>query len=295
MTRQGDPRRAKGAGLLVFGQGGQVATELALLVPQARYLGRDAVDLSDPEACAAAIRALAPRAVINAAAYTAVDRAEDQESLASRINGAAPAAMAWACAGLGVPLVHISTDYVFDGSGTAPFAPGHPPAPLGAYGRTKQLGEEGVRAAGGVHAILRTSWVFSAHGANFVRSMLRLGAERDSLSVVADQIGGPTPASAIAAACLQIAAKLHDDPSLGGTHHLSGAPDTSWAGFARAIMAEAGLACEIVDIPTSAWPTPARRPLNSRLDCRSLHQFGLVRPDWRQALRQVVTDLKGKA
>lgn len=279
--------------ILVFGRSGQVARELARLAPDARYLGRDQADLGDPDACARAIRAHAPAAVINAAAYTAVDRAEEEEALATTINGAAPAAMAAACAGLGVPLVHISTDYVFDGVGDAPFAPDHPPAPLNAYGRSKLAGEEGVRAAGGAHAILRSSWVFSAHGSNFVRTMLRLGAARDSLRVVADQIGGPTPARAIAEACLTIAQALRDEPGKTGIYHFSGAPDTSWAGFARAIMVQAGLPCRIEDIPTSAYPTPATRPLNSRLDCADLAVFGLQRPDWRQGLHDVLQELKG--
>ena len=281
--------------ILVFGKSGQVATELQRLQPDALCLGRAQADLSDPEACASAIRVHAPRAVINAAAYTGVDRAEEEESLATTINGDAPAAMAQACASLGVPFVHISTDYVFDGAGEVPFAPDHPIAPLGAYGRSKHKGEQGVRAAGGTHAILRTSWVFSAHGNNFVKTMLRLGTERDSLNVVADQIGGPTPARAIAQACLTIAQHLQTAPEASGTYHFSGAPDTSWAGFARAIMDEAGLNCEIADIPTSAYPTPARRPLNSRMDCSSLSVFGLDRPSWRTGLEDVLRDLKGNS
>ena len=192
--------------LLVFGQTGQVARELARAAPEALFLGRDQADLSDPAACAAAIRAHRPDAVINAAAWTAVDRAETEEAAATVVNGHAPGAMAQACADLGAPLVHISTDYVFDGAGSLPFRPGDPTAPLGAYGRSKLAGEAAVRAAGGAHVILRTSWVFSAHGANFVKTMLRLGADRPALRVVADQIGGPTPADAIAAACLSLAA-----------------------------------------------------------------------------------------
>ena len=277
--------------LLVFGQTGQVARELARLAPQARALGRGMADLSDPAGCAAAIHSHRPHAVINAAAWTAVDRAETEEAAAAVINGDAPAAMARACADLGIPFVHISTEYVFDGAGSAPFAPDHPTAPLGAYGRSKLRGEEGVRAAGGVHAILRTSWVFSAHGNNFVKTMLRLGAERDQISVVADQIGGPTPASAIATACLSIARTLGDRPDLSGTCHFSGAPDVSWADFARAIMNRAGLLCIVTDIPTSAYPTPARRPLNSRLDCNSLARFGLTRPSWKDGLAQVLSEL----
>jgi len=270
--------------ILVFGKTGQVATELQALAPEARFLGRDEADLSAPEACAAQIRALKPEAVINAAAWTAVDKAESEEEAATVVNGAAPAAMAAACAELGIPFVQISTDYVFDGAGETPFTPDHPTAPLGAYGRSKLVGEEGVRAAGGVHAILRTSWVFSAHGNNFLKTMLRLGATREKLGVVADQIGGPTPARAIAAACLTIARALIDDPAKSGTYHFSGAPDVSWADFAREIMAQAGLACAIEDIPTSAYPTP-------RMACDTLSAFGLSRPDWRAATREALTEL----
>jgi dTDP-4-dehydrorhamnose reductase len=278
--------------ILVFGQTGQVARELARLAPEARFLGRAEADLSDPAACAAAIHALRPEVVINAAAWTAVDKAEAHEAEAWVVNAAAPAAMARACAERDVPFVHLSTDYVFDGAGDRPFAPDDPTGPLNAYGRTKLAGEQGVKAAGSTFAVLRTSWVFSAHGANFVRTMLRLGAERPALRVVADQTGGPTPADAIAAACLRAAAALRDDPGLSGLCHFAGAPDTTWADFARAIMAEAGLDCRIDDIPTTDYPTPARRPLNSRLDCAGLARFGLARPDWRPALRGVVAALR---
>jgi dTDP-4-dehydrorhamnose reductase len=279
-------------GLLVFGRTGQVAMELARLAPEARFLGRDEADLMDPAACAAAIAAHVPRAVINAAAWTAVDKAEAEEEAATRINGDAPGAMARECATRGIPFVQISTDYVFDGAGEAPFPPDHPTAPLGAYGGSKLKGEEAVRAAGGAYVILRTSWVFSAHGANFVKTMLRLGAERERLTVVADQIGGPTPARAIAAACLTMAEHLATEPAKTGTYHFAGTPDTSWADFARAIMAEAGLPCVIEDIPSSAYPTPARRPANSRLDCAGLARFGLTRPDWRSALTTTLAELR---
>lgn len=279
--------------LLVFGQTGQVARELARRAPDAVYLGRAQADLADPAACAAAIRAHAPDVVINAAAWTAVDRAETEEDAALVVNGAAPGAMAQECAARGIPFLHVSTDYVFDGSGTAPWKPQDPVAPLGAYGRTKLAGEQAVRAAGGRHAILRTSWVFSAHGANFVKTMLRLGADRPALRVVADQIGGPTPAGGIAAALLAMAHALRQGAT-GGTWHYAGAPDTSWACFARETFALAGLAVTVEDIPTAAYPTPARRPLNSRLDCAALTaDFGITRPDWRQALAEVVSELKG--
>ncbi|WP_323038149.1 dTDP-4-dehydrorhamnose reductase [Pararhodobacter sp.] len=280
--------------LLVFGATGQVATELRRLAGAAVFLDRAACDLSDPDAGAAAIRRHRPQAVINAAAWTAVDAAETQEAAATVINGAAPAAMARACADLGIPFVQISTDYVFDGQGDAPFKPADVTAPLGAYGRSKLVGEMGVRAANGPHAILRTSWVFSAHGGNFVKTMLRLGRERDSLTVVADQIGGPTPARAIAQACLAIADQLRNSPQKSGTYHFSGAPDVSWATFAREIMAQANLPCTITDIPTSAYPTPALRPANSRLECQTLDVFGLARPDWRRGLRETLKELDAR-
>jgi dTDP-4-dehydrorhamnose reductase len=282
--------------VLVFGKTGQVATELqrqaAGTPTEIIALGRDQADLSDPAACAAAIRTHAPDAVINAAAYTAVDKAEDEEALATVINGDAPGAMARSCAALGLPLVQISTDYVFDGAGDQPFATDHPTAPLGAYGRSKLLGEESVRAAGGSHAIFRTSWVVSAHGNNFVKTMLRLGAERDRLTIVADQVGGPTSAAHIARSCLAAAQQLRDNPGKSGTYHLSGGPDVSWADFAREIFAQAGLSCDVADIPSSAYPTPAARPLNSRMDnSTTAATFGISRADWRADLKDILQEL----
>lgn len=279
--------------ILVFGKTGQVATELQSLVPDAQFACRADADLTEPAACAALIEKIKPSAVINAAAYTAVDKAEDDEATAALVNGAAPAAMAKACASLDIPFVHISTDYVFDGSGNTPFVTDHPTAPLGAYGRTKRDGENGVRAAGGRFAILRTSWVFSAHGNNFLKTMLRLGTEREVLTIVADQVGGPTPARAIAAACLKIASQLESAPAKSGTYHFSGAPDVSWADFARDIFKQAGLTCEVADIPTIAYPTPAKRPANSRVDCSSTREtFGIERPDWRRDVLTIVNELK---
>lgn len=280
--------------LLVFGATGQVATELARRAGDVGLdiAGRDRADFTDPAACAALARDTDADAIVNAVAYTAVDRAESEPELAELVNGTTPAAIAVAAAARGLPLVHISTDYVFDGSGLQPWSVDSPTAPLGAYGRSKLTGEHGIRAVGGPHVILRTSWVFSAHGNNFLKTMLRLGAERDRLTIVADQVGGPTPAADIADACLAIARQLAAEPGKSGTYHFAGAPETSWAGFAREIFARAGLGCEVADIPSSAYPTPAARPLNSRLDCSLTESvFGIAQPDWRAGVADVLRDL----
>nr|WP_281494177.1 dTDP-4-dehydrorhamnose reductase [Jannaschia sp. S6380] len=271
---------------MAFGRTGQVARALAS--HGVVNLDRAAADLSVPGACDAAIRAARPRAVINAAAWTDVDGAEDAEAAAMRINADAPGEMSRTCAELDLPFVHLSTDYVFDGSGTGPWRPDDPVAPLGAYGRSKLAGERAVTAAGGRHVVLRTSWVFSGTGRNFVTTMLRLGAERDRLSVVNDQVGGPTPAAAIADACGQIVAAMAEGaPS--GIHHFAGSPDIDWAGFARAIFATAGVDCAVDGIAAADWPAKAPRPSNSRLDCSALADvFGIGRPDWRAALKNVV-------
>lgn len=281
--------------VVVIGRTGQLAREIARAASEAVFLGREEIDLARPEQAA---QALAPHlagagAVINAAAYTAVDRAEGEEALAMAANAESPGTMARVAAAAGVPFVQVSTDYVFDGSGGASWRPNDRTAPLNAYGRTKLAGEEAVRAAGGTHGVLRTSWVFSAHGGNFVKTMLRLGRERERLSVVSDQIGGPTPAADLALACLAMAEGLARDGSLSGIHHFTGAPDTSWAGFARAILAGAGLATEVQDISTADYPTPAQRPLNSRLDCSTMTAaFGIPRPDWRAGLADVLRELE---
>lgn len=288
--------------LLVIGRTGQLATELARRAGDGlaiTTLGRETVDLSRPEearaAVTAALEAGGVDAVINAAAYTAVDRAESEEALALAVNGDAPGAMAQAAAARGVPFLHVSTDYVFDGSGTAPWQPTDPVGPLGAYGRSKLEGERQVANAGGPHVILRTSWVFSAHGANFVKTMLRLGRERPRLTIVADQVGGPTAAGDIADALIAMARGLIADPALAGVYHFAGAPDVSWADFAREIFAQAGLTPEVADIPSSAYPTPAARPANSRMDCATLAAFGLTRPDWRVSLSHVLEELGERA
>lgn len=280
--------------LLVFGRTGQVAREIDRRCPpdiQATFLDRSQADLTQPDACAALIGSSAADAVVNAAAWTAVERAEDEEEQATVVNGDAPGAMARACAGRGIPLLHLSTDYVFDGTGTRPFRPDDAPAPLNAYGRSKLAGEIAIRASGARHLILRTSWVVSAFGTNFISTMLRLGQDRTALTVVADQVGGPTPAAAIADALLR-AARAMAAGAEGGTHHFAGAPDTSWAGFARAIMSEAGLSCAVEDIASASYRTRARRPLNSRLDCTGFEAaFGVGRPDWRAGLAEIVAEI----
>jgi dTDP-4-dehydrorhamnose reductase len=284
--------------VLVFGQTGQVATALAQQTCAditITCLGRDSADLTNAAACAAIIAHTDADIVINAAAYTAVDRAETEAPLARAINATAPAAMAQACAARQIPFLHISTDYVFDGSGSTPWQVDDPTGPLGIYGQTKLAGEEAVRAAAGAHVILRTSWVFSPDGANFVKTMLRLGATRPEINVVADQHGGPTAADDIAAALISIARAFHTGRGISGTYHFSGSPDVSWADFARAIFATAGVDCAVQDIPTSAYPTPAARPANSRLECSALtRDYAIARPDWQGSLRHVLQSLQGE-
>lgn len=278
--------------ILIFGKTGQLAKELQRY-EDVMALGREEADLSNPQACADAIRRHGPHAVINAAAYTAVDMAEEEESLATVINGDAPTMMAEVCAELGISFIHISTDYVFEGTGDSPWRPNDLTTPQNAYGRSKLVGEIGIRNSGAVYAIVRTSWVVSAHGANFVRTMLRLAEARDALNVVADQIGGPTPARDIASACLQIAEQLITNPSKSGTYHFSGAPDVSWAEFATEIFVQAGKSVTITPTTTVYYPSPAVRPLNSRMDCSAtMEAFGIARPDWRIGLRTILKDLE---
>lgn len=274
--------------ILVFGKTGQVGRELAR-ADDVMVLDRAAADLADPAACARAIHRLAPRAVINAAAFTDVDGAEDHQEMAHRVNSQAPGAMAVACTERAIPFVQISTDYVFDGTGDTPWVPDAPTNPINTYGHSKSAGEGAVRQAGGITAILRTSWVFSDQGRNFVTTMLRLGRQHDALDIVADQHGGPTPAADIAAACLTIARQLCDTPDAAGTYHFSGAPDVSWADFARQIFATTAMPTKVRNIGTCDFPTRARRPANSRLNCDTLSTFGLTRPDWRQALQHMLS------
>ena len=276
--------------ILVFGKTGQVASELQCQA-DVTALDRMQADLSDPTACAEIVRQTDADVIINAAAYTAVDQAEVNEGLATTINAVAPTMMAKAAAARGLPFLHVSTDYVFDGSGSAPRTPKEPGAPINAYGRSKLAGEQGVAASGGTYAILRTSWVFSAHGTNFVKTMLQLGKERSALSIVDDQIGGPTPAADIAVTLLKMAGQLCPDNS--GTYHYAGAPEVSWKDFATDIFLQAGLPVEVSGILTASYPTPAERPRNSRLDCTAMQNtFGIPSPNWKVSLTKVLQDLE---
>lgn len=279
----------------IFGTSGQVATELQRRAPEGttlKVIGRDQTDFSNPDQVFDVAKGLDVDAVINAVAYTAVDKAEDETDLAIAINGTSVARLAEACETSNTSLVHISTDYVFDGGGKKPWNASDATGPIGAYGQSKLLGEEAIRHCSPLTSVvLRTSWVFSAHGNNFVKTMLKYGAERPELKVVDDQIGGPTPASSIADACHVIARQMRDGHK-GGTYHFSGAPDVSWADFACEIMKQAALPATITPISTTQWPTPAARPLNSRLDCGTLKtDFGIERPDWRLGLADVLQDL----
>ncbi len=283
---------------LVFGTTGQLGIELARRAPRGVALialGREVADLTDPLACAGLIASTNPDIVINAAAYTAVDAAEKDRETAHLVNAAAPGAMARAVAQRGAPFLHVSTDYVFDGSGTRAWREDDPVAPLGAYGQTKLDGERAIAAAGGAHVILRTSWVFSAHGKNFVKTMLRLGAERDILSVVDDQRGGPTAAADIADALWTIAGAYRSGKGEPGIFHYSGAPTVSWADFAEAVFATASLPAKPVvnRITTAEYPTPAKRPANSALDCSRIRAaYGIEQPDWRRSLAEVIRELE---
>ncbi len=283
---------------LIFGRVGQVGRELRRRPWSAEtrltVVDREEADLSRAGAADRAVRDAAPDLVINATAYTAVDKAEEEEDLARAVNADGPAEMARACAGLGIPLFHVSTDYVFDGSRSGAYAETDPVAPLGAYGRTKEDGERRVRAVLAHHVILRTAWVYAAHGHNFVRTMLRVGAGRDHLRVVDDQHGCPTWAGAIAEALQGLAERYAETGALPwGTYHFAGRGRTTWHGFACAIFDQAaatwGRTPEVAAIPSSEYPLPAARPANSVLDCALFDRtFGLPRRDWRDDLRGVV-------
>lgn len=291
--------------ILLLGGNGQVGQELRRsLLPLGELLTttRDgvlpdgqpglALDLADLDAIAPLVSRIAPDVVVNATAYTAVDRAEQESDAAFRINAEAPARLADSCAARGAALVHFSTDYVFDGSATRPYSEDHPTSPLGVYGASKLAGEQAIRASGAPHLILRTAWVYAMHGQNFLRTMLRVGAERDELRVVADQVGSPTPAWLIADATAAILAQGIGESRV---RHLVAGGQTSWHGFAEAIFAEAqarGMierTPRVLPITSAEYPTPAKRPAYSVLDTSRLQaDYALELPQWRQALHETL-------
>lgn len=277
--------------ILISGHTGQVARELQLALSEHELisLDRHAFDLAQPASLRPTILRERPDLLINAAAHTAVDQAEQEQALAFAINAEAPGAMAVACAELGIPLIHYSTDYVFDGRKTGPYSEDDIPNPLSVYGASKLAGEQAIADSGCDHLILRTSWVYSRHGRNFLLTMQRLLQEREQLNVVADQIGAPTWAGSIAVATAELVDAWQQGNHQWGTYHLTNQGETSWFGFAQAIGARlraSGKPCaELRPIPTSDYPTPAHRPLNSRLDGSKLERNWNVRlPDWQAAL-----------
>lgn len=262
-------------------------------------MARDRLDLTDPAAIAATVASHPWAGVISAGAFTAVDRAEQEPVAAWTVNALAPAALAIACHAAEIPLIHVSTDYVFDGEGEAARHPDDPTGPINVYGASKLGGELAVRASCPRHAVVRTSWVVSPGDGNFATTMLRLAADRERLSVVADQIGAPTLASDLATALATIAMHLADDPAAPtGTFHFANAGSTNWADFARAIFAgsaaRGGLSATVEGIPSADYPTPARRPRNSRLDCASTQSaFGLAARPWQDALDDLLDQCIG--
>ena len=279
--------------ILISGKTGQVAVELQKHLAglgELIVLGRDVLDLSQPDQIRAQMRAHKPDLLIIAAAHTAVDQAENEPELAFAINASAPGVFAEEAAALGIPLIHYSTDYVFDGRKPAPYTEDDATNPLGVYGKSKLAGELAIAASGAQHLILRTSWVYSTHGKNFLLTMQRLLQERSELRVVADQIGAPTWAGTIAQSTRALIERWQSgDAAAWGTYHLTASGETSWFGFTQAIaghLTAQGKACATLEpIPASAYPTPAARPQNSRLDCSKLaREWGVAQPDWEAAL-----------
>ncbi len=293
--------------ILLLGANGQLGQELRrALAPQGTIVATtrsgalpdgnacEVADFGQPGSLTALLDRVRPTLVVNAAAYTAVDRAEDDGDAAFRANAQSPGVLARWCAQAGVPLVHYSTDYVFDGQGTRPYREDDATAPLGVYGASKLAGEAAIREAGGRHLIFRTAWVYASHSANFLRTMLRVGAERDVLRVVADQVGTPTPAALIADVTAQV---LQHGGGLSGTWHLTAKGETSWHGFAEAIFTEAVAAGVLARAPTveaittAEYPTPAKRPAYSHLDVAKLEkEFGITLPSWQEGLKRVIAE-----
>ncbi|MFP3922832.1 dTDP-4-dehydrorhamnose reductase [Pseudomonas sp. W5-36] len=279
--------------ILISGQQGQVSQALQQRLQnmgELIVLGRDQLDLSQPESIRPVVRDIKPDLIINAAAHTAVDQAESEPDLTLAINATSPGVFAEEAAALGIPLIHYSTDYVFDGSKAGAWVESDAPNPLGVYGSSKLAGERAIAAAGGQHLILRTSWVYSLTGRNFLLTMQRLLQDREKLSIVADQIGAPTWAGTIAASTGALIERWRDGaPGAWGVYHLTASGETSWFGFAEAIgqqLINSGKPCAVLEpIASSAYPTPAARPLNSRLDCSLLQrEWGVSQPDWHDAL-----------
>lgn len=286
--------------ILVFGAGGQVGREVCRAAWPAHYaimpLDRRTIDITKSALVDAILARETPDLVINLAAYTAVDRAENEPEAAWAVNCAGAAHIAAACGDNAAPLIHLSTDYVFDGRKAEPYREEDPVDPLGVYGCTKEAGERAVRAALGHHVILRTAWVYGAYGGNFVKTMLRLAGARPVLRVVADQRGCPTAANDIAAALIVISGHIERGEAIWGTYHFAGGGATSWYGFAEAIfeLASPRLPARpsLVAITTSQYPTPAQRPMNSVLDCRKIKEtFGISPPPWRASLAPVIREL----
>ena len=294
--------------ILLLGKNGQVGWELQRsLAPLGQVVALDRAgegglcgDLADLQGLAASVRAVQPQLIVNAAAYTAVDKAESEPELAQRINAEAPAMLAREAVASGALLVHYSTDYVFDGSGDQPWREDAATGPLNVYGATKLAGEQAIVQAGCAHLILRTSWVYAARGGNFAKTMLRLAAERERLTVIDDQWGAPTGAELIADVTAHAIAQTRQQPAKGGTYHLAAAGETTWFSYAKHVLASANKAqpaikikaTELLPIPTSAYPTPARRPHNSRLDTRQLQaSFGLALPPWQQGVARMLAEV----
>lgn len=289
------------SGVLILGGSGQVARALSRRLPDATVLGRPAFDFDRLAEIPATLARLAPRLIINAAAYTAVDKAESEPDAADRANHLGPALLAHHAAQAGIALIHISTDYVFDGSKPTPYVETDPTGPTGVYGATKLAGERAVLDACKRAIVLRTAWVYDAEGRNFVRTMLTLAQTRPSLRVVADQIGCPTHAGALADAIVAIKSRIDAgwQDAYGGVFHAAGTGFTSWHGFAQEIFRVAALQGrampEVAAITTADYPTPARRPANSRLDCSKLAQmFGITLPAWQDSLAPVVAEICGQ-
>jgi dTDP-4-dehydrorhamnose reductase len=284
--------------ILVVGRRGQVARALAEAAwPTGSDVvchGRESLDLADPAAVARGVAAQSPDLVVNAAAYTAVDQAEREPAAAFTLNRDGPAALAEACARIGAPLLHVSTDYVFDGRKSAPYLEDDPVHPLSVYGASKEAGEQAIRARLPAHLILRSAWVYASQGQNFVRTMLRLAREREEIRVVDDQRGSPTAASEIARALVAASRRLLAGGRDYGTFHFCGQGATSWHGFAAAIFElTRGPRPRLVAIPTSAYPTPATRPANSVLDCGKFQRtYGIGARAWRESLADCLATIE---